>query len=147
MHLSVLCQNLALLWKHFIFDKPSCQPNLTASFICKSATDNDNRQIHTKVCVNFLAWTCIYWRMTNTLDNCCFDNSSSDKVGNSAPFAGWYSAKWRNNSSWFSRWQLWEWLHPWTPSSQMLSEVGNTFNTCNQRERGRQRRPITVEEY
>ena len=35
-----------------------------------------------------------------------------------SPFAGWYSAKWRNNSGLFRCWHCWqppEWRLPWTP--------------------------------
>ena len=65
--------------------------------------------------------------------------ASSDKLGNSTPFTGWYSAKCRNNSSRFIRWQPWEWLHPWTSSSQVLSEVQHLQHLQPEREREREK--------
>ena len=89
---------------NFIFDQQ--QPNqtkLTVNFINTSGNANENPEIHTTVITTFLAWK--YLRGWQLLFYCIFDKAT---VTNWGTFGGWYSAKWRNNSSWFTWWQPWE---------------------------------------
>ena len=112
MHLSVLCQNLASAFKTISYliswANLTWQPTLFALLPIPIETEKSQQNFVS----SFLAKNCMFSMMmslTIVIWLHIWLGRSSDKLGSSTPFGGWYSAKWRNNSTWFRRWQPWEW--------------------------------------